>query len=188
MSDPIYFVAWFHRQARWRQKPNQRSQQPCGLAAHPSSRFDVNGNHFQMAMLAYNLNCWLMLFNGEPQADAAELRDTTLATSRLRFLFMAAKIWRHAGRTGVSYGDHYCAARRFRGEGYVRALDRPSATDWAACQRLSASDGACPALKKNAAWALVPCIEIYALTASATKHATSERALAGLDSQEDDEA
>ena len=24
-----------------------------------------------------------------------------------RFLFVAAKIWRHAGRTGVSYSDHY---------------------------------------------------------------------------------
>ena len=54
-------------------------------------------------MLAYNLNCWLMLFNREPQADATP----TLATARLRFLFVAAKIWRHAGRTGVSYSDHY---------------------------------------------------------------------------------
>ena len=27
--------------------------------------------------------------------------------ARLRFLFVAAKIWRHAGRTGVSYSDHY---------------------------------------------------------------------------------
>jgi hypothetical protein len=70
-------------------------------------RFDVNSNHFQLAVLAYNLNCWLMLFNREPQADATELRHTTLATSRLRFLFVAAKIWRHAGRTGVSYSDHY---------------------------------------------------------------------------------
>ena len=35
-------------------------------------------------MLAYNLNCWLMLFNREPQADATQLRHTTLATSRLR--------------------------------------------------------------------------------------------------------
>ena len=51
----------------------------------------MNGNHFQLAMLAYNLNCWLMLFNREPQADAAELRHTTLATARLRFLFVAAK-------------------------------------------------------------------------------------------------
>jgi hypothetical protein len=32
---------------------------------------------------------------------------TTLATARLRFLFVAAKIWRHAGRVGVSYSDHY---------------------------------------------------------------------------------
>jgi len=37
-------------------------------------------NHFQLAMLAYNLNCWLMLFSREPQATAAELLHTTLAT------------------------------------------------------------------------------------------------------------
>ena len=48
-----------------------------------------------------------MLFNREPQADATALKHTTLATSRLRFLFVAAKIWRHAGRTGVRYSDHY---------------------------------------------------------------------------------
>jgi hypothetical protein len=48
-----------------------------------------------------------MLFNREPQADATELKHTRLAISRLRFLFVAAKIWRHAGRTGVSYSDHY---------------------------------------------------------------------------------
>ena len=48
-----------------------------------------------------------MLFNREPQDEAAALQHTALATSRLRFLFVAAKIWRHAGRTGVSYSDHY---------------------------------------------------------------------------------
>ena len=48
-----------------------------------------------------------MLFNREPEADATALRHTTLATSRLRFLFVAAKIWRHSGHTGVSYSDHY---------------------------------------------------------------------------------
>lgn len=58
-------------------------------------------------MLAYNLNCWLMLFNREPHEDATALQHTTLATSRLRFLFVAAKVWRHAGHTGVSYSDHY---------------------------------------------------------------------------------
>lgn len=57
-------------------------------------------------MLAYNLNCWLMLFNREPHEDATALQHTTLATSRLPFLFVAAKVWRHAGHTGVSYSDH----------------------------------------------------------------------------------
>jgi len=37
----------------------------------------------------------------------SRMHHTTLATSRLRFLFVAAKIWRHAGRTGVSYSDSY---------------------------------------------------------------------------------
>ena len=70
-------------------------------------------------MLAYNLNCWLMLFNREPQADVAELRHRTLATSRLRLLFVAAKIWRHAGRTGLSYSDHYEEKNAFE-----RLMDR----------------------------------------------------------------
>ncbi|MDZ4799627.1 MAG: IS1380 family transposase [Bryobacteraceae bacterium] len=107
MRDPIDLVVWFYGQRGSAENLIKEANNDAGLAAHPSGRFDVNGNHFQMAMLAYNLNCWLMLFNREPQADAAELRHTTLATSRLRFLFVAAKIWRHAGRTGVSYGDHY---------------------------------------------------------------------------------
>jgi len=67
----------------------------------------MNCNHFQLAMRAYNLNCWLMLFTREEKAGAEDLKHTTLATSRLRFLFLAAKIWRHAGRVGVSYSDHY---------------------------------------------------------------------------------
>jgi hypothetical protein len=107
MTDPIYFVVWFYNQRGGAENLIQEANNDAGLAAHPSGRFDVNGNHFQLAMLAYNLNCWLMLFNRQPQGDATELRHTTLATSRLRFLFIAAKIWRHAGRTGVSYSDHY---------------------------------------------------------------------------------
>jgi hypothetical protein len=106
-TDPIYFVAWFYRQRGGAENLIKEANNDAGLTAHPSHRFDVNGNHFQLAMLAYNLNCWLMLFSREPQADVTELRHTTLATARLRFLFVAAKIWRHAGRTGVSYSDHY---------------------------------------------------------------------------------
>jgi hypothetical protein len=106
-SDPINFVFWFYNQRGGAENLIKEANNDAGLTAHPSGRFDVNGNHFQLAMMAYNLNCWLMLFNREPQADATELRHTTLATSRLRFLFVAAKIWRHAGRTGISYSDHY---------------------------------------------------------------------------------
>ena len=107
MTDPIAFVVWFYNQRGGAENLIKEANNDAGLTAHPSGRFDVNGNHFQFAMLAYNLNCWLMLFNREPVAEAAELRHTTLATSRLRFLFVAAKIWHHAGRTGVSFGDHY---------------------------------------------------------------------------------
>jgi len=106
-SESIDFVVWFYRQRGGAENLIKEANNDAGLAAHPSHRFDVNSNHFQLAMLAYNLNCWLMLFNREPQADATELQHTTLATSRLRFLFVAAKIWHHAGRTGVSYSDQY---------------------------------------------------------------------------------
>ena len=106
-TDPVFFVVWFYNQRAGAENLIKEANNDAGLAAHPSGRFDVNRNHFQLAMLAYNLNCWLMLFNREPQANATELKHTTLATSRLRFLFIAAKIWSHAGRTGVSYGDHY---------------------------------------------------------------------------------
>ena len=107
LTEPIDLVVWFYNQRGGAENLIKEANNDAGLAAHPSGRFDVNGNHFQLAMLAYNLNCWLMLFNREPQDDATQLRHTTLATSRLRFLFVAAKIWRHAGRTGVSYSDHY---------------------------------------------------------------------------------
>ena len=107
MTEPIDFVTWFYNQRGGAENLIKEANNDAGLTAHPSHRFDVNGNHFQLAMLAYNLNCWLMLFNREPQDDATALQHTTLATSRLRFLFVAAKIWRHAGRTGVSYSDHY---------------------------------------------------------------------------------
>lgn len=48
-----------------------------------------------------------MLFNRETDVGIEKMRHTTLRTARLRFLFVAAKIWRHAGRTGISYSDHY---------------------------------------------------------------------------------
>jgi len=107
LDDPIDLAVWFYNQRAGAENLIKEANNDAGLAAHPSQRFDVNGIHFQLAMLAYNLNCWLMLFQREEAADVAALHHTTLATARLRFLFVAAKIWRHAGRTGVSYSGHY---------------------------------------------------------------------------------
>jgi hypothetical protein len=106
-DEPIPLVVGFYNQRAAAENLIKEANNDAGLAAHPSGRFDVNRIHFQLAMLAYNLNAWLTLFNREPDVKASDREHTTLATSRLRFLFIAAKIWRHAGRTGVSYSDHY---------------------------------------------------------------------------------
>jgi len=105
----------------------------AGMTAHPFHRFDMNGNHFQFVMLAYNLNCWLALLQRPKQIPLNQLRHTTLATARLRFLFVAARLWRHAGRTGVSYSQQ-CPERQALTELMTRlkripdAIAAPSAT------------------------------------------------------------
>ena len=107
MKDAIELLVWFYSQRGGAENLIKEANNDAGLAAYPSARWTMNCNHFQLAMLAYNLNCWLMLFNREEAAKLDTLKHTTLATARLRFLFLAAKIWRHAGRVGVSYSDHY---------------------------------------------------------------------------------
>ena len=107
MKRTIDLLVWFYDQRAGAENLIKEANNDAGLAAYPSGRWLMNCNHFQLVMLAYNLNCWLMLFNREEQTQVATLKHTTLATARLRFLFLAAKIWRHAGRVGVSYSDHY---------------------------------------------------------------------------------
>ena len=118
-KDTIELLVWFYSQRGGAENLIKEANNDAGLAAHPSARWIMNCNHFQLAMLAYNLNCWLMLFNREEAAKLDTLKHTTLATARLRFLFLAAKIWRHAGRVGVSYSDHYAEQGIFR-----RLMDR----------------------------------------------------------------
>src|SRR5947207_11427742 len=107
MDDPLDVLVWFYRQRATAENLIKEANNDAGLAAHPSNRWAMNCVHFQLAMLAYNLNCWLVLFNREKTADPAEMKHTQLSTTRLRFLFLAAKIWSHGGRVGVSYSDHY---------------------------------------------------------------------------------
>jgi len=107
MSGSIEELVWFYSQRASAENLIKESNNDAGLAAHPSRLFVTNQNHFQLAMLAFNLNAWLMLFNRETTDTTESLKHTTLATARLRFLFIAAKIWRHSGRTGMSFSDHY---------------------------------------------------------------------------------
>jgi hypothetical protein len=119
MKRAIDLLVWFYDQRAGAENLIQEANNDAGLTAYPSGRWRMNCNHFQLAMLAYNLNCWLMLFHREEEAQVETLQHTTLATARLRFLFLAAKIWRHAGRVGVSYSDHYAEQGIFR-----RLMDR----------------------------------------------------------------
>src|ERR1022692_1669382 len=119
MKRPIDLLAWFYNQRAGAENLIKEANNDAGLAAHPSGRWATNCVHFQLAMLAYNLNCWLLLFQRDETAKVAELKHTTLAIARLRFLFLAAKVWRHAGRVGVSYSDQYAERGLFQ-----RLMDR----------------------------------------------------------------
>ena len=107
MDAPLDALVGFYRGRASAENLIKEANNDAGLAAHPSKRWMMNANWFQIVMLAYNLNCWLLLFQREEAAQVTDMPHTTLATARLRFLFLAAKIWRHAGRVGVSYSDHY---------------------------------------------------------------------------------
>ena len=107
MQESIDLLVWFYNQRAGAENLIKEANNDAGLAAHPSRRWAMNCVHFQLVMLAYNLNCWLLLFQREEQAKVEQLQHTTLAMARLRFLFLAAKIWRHAGRVGISYSDQY---------------------------------------------------------------------------------
>lgn len=107
MKRSIDLLVWFYRQRAGAENLIKEANNDAGLAAHPSRGWATNCVHFQLVMLAYNLNCWLLLFHREEGVKVEELKHTTLATARLRFLFLAARIWRHAGRDGISYSDHY---------------------------------------------------------------------------------
>ena len=107
MEEGIAMLTWFYNQRAGAENLIKEAKNDAGMADHPSGRWSMNCIFFQLAMLAYNLNCWLMLFNREERATVEKLGHTTLATSRLKFLFLAARIWSHAGRVGVSYSDRY---------------------------------------------------------------------------------
>ncbi len=82
----------------------------AGVASVPSRNFIANMNFFLLAMLAYNFNRWLMLFNVE---EGEVYKRTMLSTARLKYIFLAAKIISHSGRTRICYSDHYQYKEKF---------------------------------------------------------------------------
>jgi len=82
----------------------------AGLAAVPGRSFITNKNFFFLAMLAYNLNRWLMLFN---HVGKEPYRRTMLSTARLKYVFIAAKVIRHARRGRIRYSREYEEQSRF---------------------------------------------------------------------------
>jgi len=78
MDATIDGLVWFYRQRASAENLIKEANNDAGLAAHPSKRWAMNCVHFQLAMLAYNLNCWLMLFN--PRKDSRRRRDETRTT------------------------------------------------------------------------------------------------------------
>ena len=114
MDRAIDLLVWFYRQRAGAENLIKEANNDAGLAAHPSARWATNCVHFQLVMLAYNLNCWLLLFQREEGVAVDELEHTRLATARLRFLFVAAKIWKHSGRVGIRYSDQYAERGLFQ--------------------------------------------------------------------------
>ncbi|MBL8241698.1 MAG: transposase [Bryobacterales bacterium] len=49
MTEPIDVVFWFYNQRGGADNLVKEANNDAGLAAHPSHRFDVNSNHFQLA-------------------------------------------------------------------------------------------------------------------------------------------
>jgi Transposase DDE domain group 1 len=81
MKRAVDLLMWFYYQRAGAENLIREANNDAGLAAYPSGRWLMNCNHFQLVMLAYNLNCWLMLFHREEEAQVATLKHTKLATA-----------------------------------------------------------------------------------------------------------
>lgn len=100
-----------------------------GILAIPSKKFQSNHAYFQIVMLAYNLWRWLKQVAGHHEKETAvtetgevperiEVVDQTVRLSRLKMLYMAAKISKHSNRDRVYYSIH-----ESRASGIINFLD-----------------------------------------------------------------
>jgi hypothetical protein len=75
-----------------------------GLAAIPSKHFQSNMVYFQIVMLAYNL--WRYVKRYAEPRESSNAVVNTIHVSRLKLLFIAAKIVTHSNRVRVKYSRH----------------------------------------------------------------------------------
>lgn len=83
----------------------------AGFAVLSGRCFEANQNYLQMAILAYNCNRWLQLM-----ALPAEqtYQRTQLRTSRLRWVFIAAKLVLHEGRRWIRLSQTFVEKELFQ--------------------------------------------------------------------------
>ncbi len=100
-----------------------------GILAIPSKKFQSNHAYFQTVMLTYNLWRWLKQVAGHHAKETSvaetgeapehiEVVSQTVRLSRLKMLYVAAKISRHGNRDKVYYSIH-----ESRASGIINFLD-----------------------------------------------------------------
>ncbi len=83
----------------------------AGFAVLSGRCFEANQNYLQMAILAYNSNRWLQLMALSPQQT---YQRTQLRTSRLRWVFIAAKLVLHEGRRWIRLSQTFVEKELFQ--------------------------------------------------------------------------
>lgn len=83
----------------------------AGFAVLSGRCFEANQNYLQMAILAYNCNRWLQLMALAPQQT---YQRTQLRTSRLRWVFIAAKLVLHEGQRWIRFSQTFVEKELFQ--------------------------------------------------------------------------
>ena len=89
MEDRLDLLVGFYNQRAAAENLIKEANNDAGLAAHPSNRWMMNANWFQIAMLAYNLNCWLQLFHR--QQDPSRDHEAHHPGHRAATLFVSGR-------------------------------------------------------------------------------------------------
>ena len=105
MDGPVDVVG-FYAQRAGAENLIKEANNDAGLAAHPSARWAINCV-IQIAMLAYNLNCWLQLFNREEGVQSGGYATHDSGDGAVAVFIRGGQDWRHAGSSLVRYSDHY---------------------------------------------------------------------------------